>query len=836
VWLGRRSDGRFEGFAAVKLLNTSLVGPAGEERFTREGTILARLSHPSIAHLVDAGVAWGSQPYLVLEYVHGNHIDTYCDERRLTVDARIRLFLDVLAAVAHAHANLVVHRDIKPSNVLVSADTATGGHRVKLLDFGIAKMIEGDADATAVMTRHSGLALTPAFAAPEQLTGGAVTTATDVYSLGVLLYLLLGGRHPAGAELSSPARLISFIAESEAPRLLDAIGKPTEEGNADLASIAMKRGTTRDKLRRALQGDLETIVATALKKDPRERYSSVAAFADDLQRYLDERPIRARPDAWTYRAAKFVRRHRAAVALGALVVMALVAGVVGTATQAQRAAKQAAIADTQRRRADAQRDFAMRQLSRAEAINDLNAFLLSDAAPSGKPFTVGDLLAHAERIASHAGGESAQNRVDMLTTIGRQYEMQDEHATARRVLGQAYELARTLPEPSMRAKAGCNYALVIALGGDSPRGEVLWQTSERDLPREPEFALDRITCLLRGSSIAQERGDMKVGVERAEAAEQLRRESPMASALLRLVVSMRMAESYRMAARFREANAAFDDSFAQLRSLGREDTERAGTLLNNWGMTLYQLGRPLEAERMFRRVIQISSADGTEETVSPMLMNNLARVLRNLHRLPAARDYADRAYAKAREAGHQVVIVQSLGVRASIYRMMGDFPRAQSTLGELAAEVKAHSAPGHISFGRVAEEEALLLAARGDLPSALAGSDRALAIPQAKNLHDYVAEFLMDRVGIELAMQRLDDAHKHAEQALEYKRSRIAEGDLSADVGHAYLLLGRALLAQRQGAKARAAFGSAVEHLAPTIGADHPDTLLAERLALQSSR
>ena len=198
VWLAERCDGRFEGRAAVKLLNVSLIGRAGEERFRREGNILARLRHPRIAHLIDAGVSPAGQPYLVLEHVDGQSIDRLLRRRAMSIESRVRLFLDVLDAVAHAHANLIVHRDIKPANVLVSTDG-----EVKLLDFGIAKLIErekgwGSATTTDALTRDGGVVLTPEYAAPEQLARGAITTATDVYALGILLYRLLSGRHPAG--------------------------------------------------------------------------------------------------------------------------------------------------------------------------------------------------------------------------------------------------------------------------------------------------------------------------------------------------------------------------------------------------------------------------------------------------------------------------------------------------------------------------------------------------------------------------------------------------------------------------------------------------------------
>src|SRR5450755_1994048 len=208
VWLAERNDGRFQRRVAVKFLNLALVGRTNEERFKREGAILGRLAHPNIAELVDAGVSSAGFPYLVLEYVEGDHIDRYCDQHKLDVESRIRLFLDVAGAVAHAHANLVVHRDLKPSNILVSNDG-----QVKLLDFGIAKLIEiKDSDsALTALTAPGGQVLTPEYAAPEQITGAPVTTATDVYALGILLYLLLTGEHPAGDNQKTPADMVKAI-------------------------------------------------------------------------------------------------------------------------------------------------------------------------------------------------------------------------------------------------------------------------------------------------------------------------------------------------------------------------------------------------------------------------------------------------------------------------------------------------------------------------------------------------------------------------------------------------------------------------------------------------
>jgi serine/threonine protein kinase len=300
VWLAERVDGRFEGRVAVKLLNVSLVGRSGEARFTQEGRILARLQHPRIARLIDAGTTGIGQPYLVLDYVEGLPIDRYCDGQQLDVRARLRLFLDVLAAVAHAHANLVVHRDLKPSNVLV---TAAG--QVTLLDFGIARLVQGGHDALgdAHLTREGDALMTPAYAAPEQVQRGAITTATDIHALGVLLHVLLSGMHPSEPHLDQPAELLRAIADIDPPRMSSRVT---------------------GRLRQTLRGDLDAVVAMALRKRPEDRYASVDAFASDLRRYLADEPVVARAPSAFYRTAKFVRRHRwpmlaAAVALGLLV-------------------------------------------------------------------------------------------------------------------------------------------------------------------------------------------------------------------------------------------------------------------------------------------------------------------------------------------------------------------------------------------------------------------------------------------------------------------------------------------------------------------------------------
>jgi len=401
VWLAERSDGRFERRVAIKFLQFSVATRAGAERFKREGRILGSLAHPHIAELLDAGVLPDGQPYMVLEYIEGNPIDQFCDSRALDVNARIGLFLEVLGALAHAHAGLIVHRDIKPSNVLVSKDG-----QVKLLDFGIAKLLpQGEQSPNASLpTVEGGAALTPQFAAPEQVTGGAITTGTDVYAAGVLLYLLLTGQHPAGTALRSPAELFKAIVELDPERPSNSI--PTDV----LTAAAEKRATTPDRLRRQLRGDVDTIALKSLKKLPGERYGSATAFAEDLHRYLNRQPISARPDTLGYRTVKFVSRNRIAVTLTAFAILAVTGGLIGTLIQGRTARRE--------------RDAAIRERDRANRIAEFMTGIFKVSDPNetaGQSVTAREVLDKAANDINSNLTSDPQARVQLLDVMGRAY-------------------------------------------------------------------------------------------------------------------------------------------------------------------------------------------------------------------------------------------------------------------------------------------------------------------------------------------------------------------------------------------------------------------------------
>ena len=313
VWLAQRADGAFKRELALKLPLLSRQRGDLSERFTRERDILAQLEHPNIARLYDAGVAANGLPYLALEYVEGRPITTWCDAHQLGLQERLKLFLQVLAAVHYAHARQVIHRDLKPSNILV-----TESGQVRLLDFGVAKLLTEGQDDRADLTQVYGRVLTPDYASPEQLRDEQVSACSDIYALGVVLYEMLVGSRPYRIKTGSQAVPLELVVRAAQIR------KPSTQVNA---AAAAARAANQEKLMRRLRGDLDAIVLKALAKQPEDRYSSATAFADDLQRYLDGDPVRARPGRLTYRLSKLMLRHRVAAAAVAasLVAIGLVA-------------------------------------------------------------------------------------------------------------------------------------------------------------------------------------------------------------------------------------------------------------------------------------------------------------------------------------------------------------------------------------------------------------------------------------------------------------------------------------------------------------------------------
>ena len=338
VYLAARADDAFQKFVAIKIVRRGLDTDDIIERFRNERQILATLDHPNITRLLDGGTTDDGLPYFVMEYIEGEPIDLYCDERKLTITERLNLFQGVCAALRYAHQNLVIHRDIKPGNVLVTREGVP-----RLLDFGIAKLLSAVTEPQ--MKTLVGLRpLTPEYASPEQVRGEAMTTSSDVYSMGVLLYLLLTG-HRCYRRASSAAEIERAICEEEPEKpslvvMREEAGLEDNEARITPDSVSRTREGTPDKLRRRLEGDLDNLVLTALRKEPQRRYVSAEQFSEDIRRHLANLPVMARPDTRGYRTAKFIQRNKAWVAMVALTFLSLTGGIAISLWQTHVARKQ----------------------------------------------------------------------------------------------------------------------------------------------------------------------------------------------------------------------------------------------------------------------------------------------------------------------------------------------------------------------------------------------------------------------------------------------------------------------------------------------------------------
>jgi non-specific serine/threonine protein kinase/serine/threonine-protein kinase len=499
VYLAVRSDDAFQKRVAIKVLKRGMDSEAIVRRFRNERQILASLEHPYIASLLDGGTTADGLPYFAMEYVEGHTIVDYCEARGLDTSARLQLFRKVCAALQYAHQNLIIHRDIKPQNVLVAADGTP-----KLLDFGIAKLLNPELGGQTLAPTVVGFQLmTPEYASPEQVRGLPVTTATDVYSLGVLLYEMLTGRRPYRIESRTPAEIERVVCGSEPLRPSTAVTAAgargtgpdamTEAGATVPHGPAVERRITEDpeRLRRRLAGDLDNIVLKALSKEPSRRYASVDQLSEDLRRHLAGLPVSARADTLRYRASKFVRRNRGAVAAAILVVLALVAGTVATAWQARVARRERALAE---RRFDEVRALANASLfDLHDAIRDL------PGSTPARQLLVSKGLEYLDRLARDVG-----NRPDLKRELAGAYVKVGD------VQGRAFN-----PNLGDTAGAKTSYAKAVSL----------YESVGARTHSEAALRRELSTAYLRLSEIAGTTGSTGEALEHARAALALQREA-----------------------------------------------------------------------------------------------------------------------------------------------------------------------------------------------------------------------------------------------------------------------------------------------------------------------
>ena len=779
VWLASRSDGRFEGQCAIKFLDASITSTKLAERFRREGQLLARLTHPNIARLLDAGATEEGRAYLVLEYVDGEPIDRYCES--LPIDARVRLFANVVAAVAHAHSQLIIHRDIKPSNVLVTRD----GH-VKLLDFGIAKLLNTDpTEGAAAMTRLEDALLTPKYAAPEQLLGEPPSTATDVYQLGVLLYVLLTGRHPLPATMSRAERV-----------------------RAGFDIVVPRASEVADRsVRKALRGDLDAILGCALRADPAERYTTAQMFRDELLRYLDHQPVLARSGARGYRLRKFVARHRYAVATTAVAAVALCAAL--------------AFAVLQAREALVQRDVARRELARATATNDFATFLLSVGAPDDDQFTLPELLAESERLIEKQFADNSAVKSDLLSTVGTQYLQAGRVAEGASALERAANIADEVGDPALKARAYCPLAHVRMLQGDMQGAERLLLDALEQLPARPEYTHLRAECMTRYSDFGYFDGNGEAMVRRASQAVALLDTVPDASFLRRIDAQAALAYGYYLARDSIKADEAHARALEMLAAAGRERTLVSAALLNNWALVHFQ-GEIRKAEPLLLRAIELRRSIEGPDQVHPSLWSNYAAVLLRLGKLEEAVPIYEETIRSAEERQDFFTLFDAMMELAEVHILAGQLQQAEAQL----AKIEPYRSHSHFNINRQAQHayhQGRLLEQRGDLSAARARYAESVALFEKLRQKTAVQVFALTSLArAELATAGAANAAETAQRALQLAQSLAAPGTPSYLVGAAQLVVADQQRASGAIEASAQSYREALDNLERTLGSDHP--------------
>jgi serine/threonine-protein kinase len=678
VYLAERSDEQFEQQVAIKILNSYRPNRSLVQRFRAERQILANLDHPNIARLYDGGETDQGLPYLVMEYVAGEPVTDYCDRHKLSTRERLRLFQDICKAVQHAHQNLVIHRDIKPSNILVTADGVP-----KLLDFGIAKLLQPeDLQQTVAVTMESARLLTPGHASPEQVRGETITTATDVYSLGVLLYQLLTGRFPYEITSRRPSDIEHAICDSTPSRPSTRIAQTTAASAGSTTSdVSAARSTTTSRLVRQLRGDLDNIVLVAMRKEPDRRYPTVRQMQQDIDNYLHDRPVFARSDSLAYTASKFVRRNRWAV----VATTAFIAAIVGLTTfyTAELAT---------------QRDVARVEANKANEVAKFLTDLFEEADPErtlGVELTPKQLLERGSaRIANELAGQP-EIQAALMATIGQIYNNLRDQRAAKAHLERSLQAAEAALGGEHPDVLRMRYLLGVANGylGDLDAALEIHEANYRVQSRlNGERSLEAARELARIAFVRSEQRQYDVAEQDYREATQMLRdlgdegsdelanlivdyglmlrtldrldeEEPMLLEALALQASRvgrnhpdygsvlnNVATHYYRRGMFEDALLRTEELLSLNRKLYGEDGSPYGGVMSNYSSILQQLSRFDEALVAADKAIEIlGAALGKDSARYAFVLENKANLLLEMKRYDEAGDLLERALGRMEE-------------------------------------------------------------------------------------------------------------------------------------------------------------------------------------------
>ncbi|HMA41543.1 MAG TPA: serine/threonine-protein kinase [Gemmatimonadales bacterium] len=752
VYLAEREGPDYTQLVALKISRTGGADARLADRLRGERRILAGLEHPNIARLVDGGATSVGQPFCAMEFVDGPNLLDYADRQRLTVAQRLELFLEVCDAVHYAHQQLVVHRDLKPSNILVSPEG-----RAKLLDFGIAKLLDAAQEVDPSILTHTVAWFTPAYASPEQVRGEQVTTLTDVYALGVVLYELLAGARPYDVDARSPAEIERIVCDRIPDPPSTAAGRASPE-------VAQARRSSAERLRRQIAGDLDTIVLKALGKEPARRYASVEQLAEDLRRYLHGHPVLARPDRFGYRAGKFVRRHRTAVAAATLAALSLIGGITAVAWQAARARRE-------RDRAARALVEARQALSQSE---DVTGFLLGLFRSNDPSVTSGNLAAARELLRrgvtqadSLAGQPAVQAR--MLDALGDVYANLGEYDESRRLLERALALRRaTLGEQHVDVAQSLNHLGTLARRlANYAAAESLYLSAlaiERRALGDSDLAVARTLSNL---------GFLMPYVARLAEGEAYyrsalaitRRVKPAGDPDVAKAVG-RLCETLARRGKRAEAESLLREvAAARRRTAGQQDPTLAETLLSLADLIATDSGRITEAESLYRQALAIQRRTfGDRSPVLSHALDGLSDVLAARGAFAEAEGLEREVLDIRREAlgAEHPSVAEALGHLAALMERQGRYQEALTLRRRALALWRRSMGPEHPVVAGAMTDVAVVLTEMNELDEAERLFRTSLAMRERTSGPDHpVLAFTLRRYA-ELRIKRRDYAGAEA--------------------------------------------------------------------------
>jgi len=747
VFLAERADDQFRQKVAIKLVRRGLLSRHIEGRLRQERQILASLDHPNIARLYDGGATADGTPYIVMEYIDGEPLDLYCDRRKLTIEQRLRLFITVCSAVHRAHQSLIVHRDLKPSNILVTTDGVP-----KLLDFGIAKMLDDRALMhTMAVTQEDMRVMTPDHASPEQVRGDIISTASDVYVLGVLLYELLCGYKPFALQGRRLAELERAICEDLPPTLSTVVVSAERQRDSGIVEVAAQRSISVSRLRRELGGDLENIVTMAMRKEPDGRYSSAAQLASDVERFLNGLPVQARADSWRYRTGKFVRRHKLGVGLSAALVAMLVGFTVTVYVQSLRIEKQRDAAETARQIAESERE-------RAEAVSSflIDSFKVIDPfAQGGNSVTARQIL---DNGAAHITRDlSAQPviKAAVLDTIGSAYLGLGLPEQAQPLIEQGLSLRKQLfgEQSTPVARSLYNLNRVFEQKGDLVAAERLAaQSLAIDRRQSGETSLETAGSQCRLGVIKKVRGEFAA-----------------AEKLLQSCLDIRRAR------------------------LGPHD-ESVTIPLDNLAHIAWQRNDNLIAQKYLTEVLEIDRRARSEE--HPQYIRHLVRLATVTHDLGQT-DKAEPLFRRSVALNQQVLgaqhpeTIDTLSAMGTFLMETGRLEEAHRIFTQVLETNRRVRGPTHSYVGNDLENLGRLAYRRREFARAEQYFDQALRIYREKlpPRHGFIATTLTILGRTQLELQRPQEAQRALTEAVE--AWRVEYGENSSGYANAAAVLAR---------------------------------------------